>query len=114
MPSNLYEQKRRSEKFRPVLEKRRRELLRRLAAIENDFEQPRNQDDDDRAIERNNDEVLEELGQAGQKELAAIEAAIHRLEAGTFGICTRCGKEINERRLEAVPYTPCCQACAEK
>ncbi len=102
----------RSEKYGAILAARRKELTRRLEAIEQDFEQPRNQDDDDRALERNNDEVLEELGEAGQKELIAIDAAMDRLEAGTFGQCTRCGSEIEEKRLNAVPHTPLCQECA--
>jgi RNA polymerase-binding transcription factor DksA len=99
------------EKYRAVLDQRRRELQTRLRAIEHDFEEPRNSDDD-RAIERNNDEVLEELGEAGQKELLAIQAALDRIEAGTFGTCVKCGTPIGEQRLEAVPHTPFCQSCA--
>jgi RNA polymerase-binding protein DksA len=48
--------------------------------------------------------------------LAQVEAALERLEAGTYGKCVRCGKDINPRRLEALPYaTLCidCQAAAE-
>lgn len=55
------------EKHKAILGQRRRELETRLQAIEHDFEEPRNPDDDDRATERNNDEVLEELGEAGQR-----------------------------------------------
>jgi len=100
------------EKYRALLDQRRRELQTRLRAIEYDFEQPRNPDDDDRATERNNDEVLGELGEAGQKELLAIQAALDRIEAGTFGTCVKCGTPIGEQRLEAVPHTPFCQSCA--
>lgn len=50
---------------------RRSELLGRLQAIERDFEQPRDPDDEDRATELNNDEVLDRLGSAGQQELLA-------------------------------------------
>ena len=99
-------------KYRALLDQRRRELQTRLRAIEYDFEQPRNPDDDDRATERNNDEVLGELGEAGEKELLAIQAALDRIEAGAFGICVKCGKPIGEQRLEAVPHTPFCQPCA--
>ena len=100
------------EKYRALLRQRRRELQIRLQAIEQDFEEPRNPDDDDRATERNNDEVLGELGEAGQKELLAIQAALDRIEAGTFGTCVKCGTPIGEQRLEAVPHTPFCQSCA--
>jgi DnaK suppressor protein len=99
-------------KYKAILTERQRELYGRLHKIEKDFEQPRNPDDDDRAVERNNDEVLEELGEAGQKELAAIDAALDRIAAGTFGTCVKCGDPIAEGRLDVVPHTPFCQTCA--
>ena len=99
-------------KYKDILTERQRELYGRLHRIEEDFEQPRNPDDDDRAVERNNDEVLEELGEAGQRELAAIDAALDRIEAGTFGTCVRCGDPIAPERLDVVPHTPFCQTCA--
>ncbi|MCX8998499.1 TraR/DksA C4-type zinc finger protein [Rhizobiaceae bacterium BDR2-2] len=98
--------------YEDILRTRQRELYRRLHKIEADFEQPRNPDDADRALERSNDEVLDELGQVGQEELKAIDAALDRIAAGTFGTCTRCGKPISAERLDAVPYTPFCQTCA--
>ncbi|SIP95096.1 transcriptional regulator, TraR/DksA family [Rhizobium sp. RU35A] len=97
--------------YRRVLETRRAELDRRLTKIEHDLDQPGNPDDDDRAIERNNDEVLEGLGEAGQKELAAIEAALGRIDAGTFGRCARCGEPISDERLAAVPHAALCSDC---
>jgi len=95
-----------------ILRARKAELENRLNRIEQDFVTPRNPDDDDRAVERNNDEVLEELGETGERELAAIDAALGRIAAGTFGICARCGQPIAEKRLDAVPQTPLCQTCA--
>jgi RNA polymerase-binding transcription factor DksA len=38
---------------------------------------------------------------------------LDRIQAGTFGICVKCGKPIAERRLDAVPHTPFCQSCAQ-
>ncbi|CAD7045688.1 MULTISPECIES: TraR/DksA family transcriptional regulator [Pseudorhizobium] len=99
-------------RYKAILTERKRELDTRLHKIEEDFEQPRNPDDDDRAVERNNDEVLEELGEAGQKELAAIDAALGRIAAGTFGTCVKCGDPISEERLDVVPHTPFCKTCA--
>ncbi len=40
-----------------------------------------------------------------------IEAALERLDAGKYGICERCGKPINPRRLEALPYVTLCVDC---
>jgi RNA polymerase-binding transcription factor DksA len=98
--------------FRSRLTKRRQELTSRLRAIQTDFERPHNPDDDDRAMERNNDEVLEELGEAGQTELAAVDAALDRLADGTYGNCVKCGSAIDRARLDAVPHTLFCQDCA--
>ncbi len=100
------------DKYEAILRERQRELQVRLNKIEDDFEQPRNPDDDDRAIERNNDEVLEELGESGQRELLAIDAALDRVAAGTFGTCVRCGEAISDQRLDLVPHTPFCHTCA--
>ncbi len=50
-------------------------------------------------------------------ELLQIEAALHRLEQGTYGICQACGRKIAEERLEALPATRFClddQAKAER
>jgi len=43
--------------------------------------------------------------------LAAIEGALERIEAGTYGTCQRCGKPISEERLEALPYAELCIDC---
>jgi RNA polymerase-binding transcription factor DksA len=40
-----------------------------------------------------------------------IDAALERMDAGTYGTCTRCGKPIPEERLAAVPYAVLCVTC---
>jgi len=37
-----------------------------------------------------------------------IREALERLDTGKYGICERCGKEINARRLAALPYVTLC------
>lgn len=49
-----------------------------------------------------------------ERTLEAIAAALQRIDAGTFGRCEECGKEIARERLQAVPYTPWCMTCAAK
>lgn len=46
--------------------------------------------------------------------LAEVEAAIDRLEKGTYGRCERCGQPIAPARLEAKPAARRCIACASK
>jgi len=36
--------------------------------------------------------------------LAQVNAALERMDEGTYGLCQRCGKPINPERLEAFPY----------
>jgi RNA polymerase-binding transcription factor DksA len=40
--------------------------------------------------------------------LAQVTGALQRIEQGTFGKCTVCGKAIGKERLAALPYTPYC------
>lgn len=47
-------------------------------------------------------------------QLAAVRAALARIEKGTYGICERCGREINPERLEYLPESPYCTACNAK
>lgn len=98
--------------FRERLTSRKRELYGRLVKIEHDLDEPMNADVPDRVTERENDEVLEGLGLAGQEEIRGIDAALDRIASGTFGTCVRCGLPISPERLDAVPHTPLCQECA--
>jgi DnaK suppressor protein len=40
-----------------------------------------------------------------------IEAALKRIDEGTYGICSRCGKSISEERMEVLPYATLCVEC---
>ncbi|MGP1396504.1 MAG: TraR/DksA family transcriptional regulator [Inquilinaceae bacterium] len=44
-------------------------------------------------------------------ELARIDAAFERIDAGTYGDCTHCGEPIAPARLDADPTTPLCVNC---
>jgi DnaK suppressor protein len=51
------------------------------------------------------------LGDRDRKLAAKIEAALDRLERGTFGTCETCGKPIAAARLKVRPVTTLCIAC---
>lgn len=66
-------------------------------------------------------DVIEELAlKVGEQEsqmVADIDQALLRMQEGSYGICVRCGKVIDERRLEALPtarYDAACQAAIEE
>ena len=64
-----------------------------------------------------NREIDYTLEENSEHVLGALDGALQRLENGTFGKCVRCGRQIAEERLEAIPYaTRCidCQRLAER
>lgn len=100
------------ETYKTRLLSRREELNTRLQTIEHDLDQKRDPDVEERAVEMEGDEVLESLGQSGLQELKAIEAALSRIENGTFGICAKCGEPVSDERLNVVPTAALCRNCA--
>jgi len=57
-------------------------------------------------------EIDYSLGENSQTVLSEIDAALQRIEDGTYGTCTNCGKEIAVGRLEAHPWASLCIDCA--
>jgi RNA polymerase-binding protein DksA len=52
------------------------------------------------------------LRDRARTQLEQVEAALARLDNGTYGACTNCGKPIGTERLGAIPWTPFCIDCA--
>ncbi len=100
------------EERKKQLEARLAELDSRLHEIEDELDNPMPADWDDRASEREGDEVLEDLGTAGLQEMRMIQASLTRIEDGSYGYCTQCDEEILQERLDLLPHTPLCRKCA--
>lgn len=94
------------------LEARRAELLKRMRDLDRELDSHTNPDWEDGATERGQDEALEALGHAAEAELPMIDAALSRMASGEYGACARCGAEIAQERLDLLPATPFCAACA--
>lgn len=47
-------------------------------------------------------------------QMNAVKGALRRMEEGTYGTCSSCGKQIEEDRLEANPSAETCKACMGK
>ena len=94
------------------LEARMALLKERVVGISDDLREPSSKDFEERATETEGDEVMESLGNAGLVEINRIQAALARMENGTYGICGECGADISEKRLKAVPYAAKCIDCA--
>ncbi len=100
---------------RKKLEDRRRTLLERDERLTRDIrhtEAPPKADSGERALDQENDEVLDALDEATREEIRAIDAALGRLAGGQYGQCTTCGKTIDARRLEFIPHAAQCATCA--
>jgi len=62
-------------------------------------------------------ELALRLGDRESQMVADIDQALLRIKEGSYGVCTRCGKPIDERRLEALPtarFDAECQARLEQ
>src|SRR3954463_10818985 len=51
------------------------------------------------------------LRERNEQHLAQVEAALARVDAGTYGTCASCGKPIAAERLEAIPWAGLCIDC---
>lgn len=93
------------------------ELNERLARISDDVrhaDQPAEKDFAEQATQNENDEVLDQLGNAAKNEISLIKQALARIDSGEYGLCQVCGEPIREERLKAVPYSNMCVRCASK
>jgi len=77
------------------------EYLRAAATSRGDYE-PHDVTDDEAAMQA---DVIE-------ARIAGIDGALERMESGGYGLCRDCGAAIAKARLDALPTTMVCRACA--
>jgi RNA polymerase-binding transcription factor DksA len=108
---------------RERLDAERRQALERLASLSGDHEAMVAASLDTNADDEHDPEghtIAFERSQIGalirqvRHHVAEVDAALARVEAGTYGTCERCGAPIGEARLEALPATRTCIACAAR
>jgi len=106
-------------RFREALEQERARIERALEALRGDHagslddevEQSGGTADNhpgENASATVNREIDFSLGENSEDVLAQVDAALQRIEDGTYGICTACGREIAPERLEATPWASLC------
>jgi DnaK suppressor protein len=59
-------------------------------------------------------ETAATLSDHARRLLGEIDEALRRIDAGTYGTCTRCGKQIGFDRLDAVPAAALCLECKRR
>ncbi len=83
----------------------------RIDKIEDHIQNP--QDDlnehwEDQAISYRQNDMRKNLREEARQNLIYVENALSRVENGTYGECEVCGEQIEEQRLEALPYATLC------
>jgi DnaK suppressor protein len=109
------------DRVRELLEAERQQALRSFTALTGDFNDVVAASRDSNADDEHDPEgatIAFERSQTAalvlqvQGHLAEIDAAVQRLEGGTYGICDRCEQPIARARLEARPAARTCIRCA--
>lgn len=98
--------------LRARMEAKKAELNERIDRIKADIGRGLEADSKEQAGQLENKEVLDALANEATAEVAQISAALMRMEEGTYGVCSGCGEFIDERRLDARPYSLECIDCA--
>ena len=110
-------EKKKLEAFKKKLELRKQELRTMVTRNQQDgraADEEATQDVADRAASSYTKEFLFSQSNNDRQLLNMVDGALSRIREGSFGECVSCGKEINAKRLEAVPWTRHCIACQEK
>jgi DnaK suppressor protein len=98
-----------SEEYQNLLQAiNRNRLAAKELAVEN------TEDEVDLATISQNRELLYDLHESDFLRLRSIQEALKTIDSGQYGECVRCGEDINEKRLMAVPWTTLCIRCQEE
>ena len=90
-------------KIEQELRERLAELTERAHAVEGDLTAPLDNDMEEQLTEIDDDDVYQGIDDVLSQEIMQVRAAISRIEDGTYGVCSNCGKDIAPKRLEARP-----------
>jgi DnaK suppressor protein len=105
------------QRFKQRLQDKERELQSDIARLEGEArdsgEAEVRDSIDDATTSQGASESLQEEALASQT-LIQVQDALKRIEDGTYGKCTRCGRQIEAARLEAVPWAAYCLEDQEK
>jgi len=102
--------------LRTMLEERRREIVDKLRTIRETLPAQRLdvQDAEEQSVTDFAKDMEFALVQMKADTLSRIDEALHRLDAGTYGTCAECGRDIAEPRLKALPFAVLCRDCQER
>jgi DnaK suppressor protein len=105
------------DEIRKKLLAQRRVLFRQVAQTEEELlwlETDVESEPEERGQEERMVQLLDRMDERIKAQIEAIDRALVKLEAGQYGRCEVCGKNIPPPRLEALPETAMCLSCAER
>ena len=102
------------DELRIKLEIKRDELQDRLDRVLVSKRKEHDRDLEEQATERENDEVVDMLGENIIEELRQINNSLLRMDNNEYNVCSNCKENIPDERLFALPYTSLCINCAGK
>jgi RNA polymerase-binding transcription factor len=102
--------------YRQRLLAQQQQMVKRIFALEEDLQVTpmRERAFDDRAEAEESEEVLERLDTQSRRETEEIQAALARIEAGTYGRCEVCHNPISAARFDALPMARRCVRCQKQ
>jgi DnaK suppressor protein len=100
------------ESLKSELEQRLVDMQSRLANIKIDVTKAYSGDSAEQAQERENDEVVEAIGNETRQAIQDLQAALSRINEERYGVCEGCGEAISEDRLAAIPEATRCVVCS--
>jgi DnaK suppressor protein len=109
--------KKKADNFKKRLLAKQEELLRLVTKSEQDgreADEEATQDIADKAANSYTKEFLFHQSDENRRLLQLVNEAFERMKDGSYGQCMACEKEVQQKRLEAVPWARYCIECQEK
>lgn len=103
------------DRLQSILTTRRQELQAAVVRLQQEVRASADSHADtaDQAAVSYDKDALQQQSEQARRQLRLLEDALRRLEAGKYGDCVLCGKEIAVARLEAIPWARYCVDCQE-
>ena len=109
--------KKKVEAYKKRLLQRQEELERLVSKSEQDgreADEEVTQDIADKAANSYTKEFLFHQSDENRRLLQLVNEALGRLKSGSYGLCVSCEEQVEQKRLEAVPWARHCIECQEK
>lgn len=109
--------KKEKDRYRKILENKKKEIIDHMSEYNHESREIETgiaQDVGDKAESSYTKEFLLSLSSAERAQLGLIDRGLKRLDTPDFGLCEECGKSIQKKRMDILPWTPHCISCQKK